>query len=110
MKNYVEKGRTLTLLAPYAVTSGQGALVGSLFGVASTDVASGAPGEFETDGVFDLTALGTDTPAAGAKIYWDDTNRRCTTTAGGNSLIGAVTAAKASGVTLARVRLNGITV
>lgn len=37
MKNFVMEGKTLTLTAPYALTSGQGLLVGSLFGVASGD-------------------------------------------------------------------------
>ena len=42
MKNYVQPGNTLTLTAPYAVTSGDGLLVGSIFGVAGGDAASGA--------------------------------------------------------------------
>ncbi len=39
MKNYVQKGETLTLAAPYAVSSGAGALVGAIFGVAAADYA-----------------------------------------------------------------------
>ena len=37
MKNYVQPGNTITLTAPYAVTSGDGFLVGSIFGVAAGD-------------------------------------------------------------------------
>ena len=54
MKNFIQRGETLTLTAPYAVSSGGGALVGSIFGVAVTDVASGEDGEFQVAGVFDL--------------------------------------------------------
>jgi len=35
MKNFVQPGKTITLTAPYAVTSGDGLLVGSVFGVAA---------------------------------------------------------------------------
>ena len=110
MKNYVQIGDTVTLAAPYAVLSGQGALVGSFFGVASSDVANGADGEFAVDGVFDLAVLSTDVVTQGQKIYWDNTNKRCTSTASGNSLIGGALTAKASGVSLVRVRLNEVTI
>lgn len=107
MKNYVQEGKTLTLTAPYAVGSGDGALVGSFFGVAVATYANAAEGEFVTQGVFDLTALNTDTGSVGTKVYWDNTNKRVTTTSAGNTLIGALTKAKANGETTARVRLNG---
>ncbi len=35
MKNYVQPGNAITLTAPYAVASGDGLLVGSIFGVAA---------------------------------------------------------------------------
>ena len=33
MKNYVQPGNTITLTAPYAIASGDGLLVGSIFGI-----------------------------------------------------------------------------
>jgi predicted RecA/RadA family phage recombinase len=108
MKNFVQDGRALTLTAPYAVLSGGGAKVGGIFGVAITSVATGEDGEFHVVGVYDLTALGTDTATVGAAAYWDDTNKRVTTTVGGNLKIGAFTQAKLNGDTTARVRLNGV--
>ena len=44
----------------------------------------------------------------GAKVYWDDTNNRCTTVATDNTLIGVAVEAVASGAgdTIGRVRLN----
>lgn len=106
MKNYVQMGDTVTLVAPYARVAGEGALVGTVFGIAVNDVANGAEGEFVTRGVFDVTTLGTDTPAQGAAAYWDNTNKRLTTTASGNTLVGAFLVAKADGVTLGRVWLR----
>jgi predicted RecA/RadA family phage recombinase len=35
MKNFVQPGNTITLTAPYAVASGDGLLVGYIFGVAA---------------------------------------------------------------------------
>ena len=43
MKNFVQPGNTITLTAPYAVASGDGLLVGSIFGVASGSAALGEP-------------------------------------------------------------------
>ncbi len=109
MKNYVQDGEVLTLTAPYAVSSGGGALVGTnIFGVATNDVANGATGEFAVCGVYDLTALGTDTGSAGTIWYWDNTNKRLTTTSSGNTKVGVGVNTKANGDTTARVRLNAV--
>jgi predicted RecA/RadA family phage recombinase len=107
MKNKVQKGQTVTVIAPYGVTSGQGVLVGALFGVASCDAANGAPVEIERTGVFDITAATADTGNQGAKIYWDNTARRLTTTATNNTLVGALTMAKGGSDVTARVLLDG---
>ena len=84
MRNFVQPGDTLTLIAPYAVASGAGLLVGSLFGVAKHDAAIGAPVETKRTGVIDLAKATGEAWTQGAKLYWDNTNKRLTTTAGGN--------------------------
>jgi predicted RecA/RadA family phage recombinase len=108
MKNFVQSGEVLTVTAPYAVTGGQGVLVGALFGVATCDAANGASVEIVPEGVFDITALTTDVGTQGAKMYWDNVNRRLTTTAAGNTLVGALTVAKGGADTTARVYLDGV--
>jgi predicted RecA/RadA family phage recombinase len=108
MKNFVQEGDIITVAAPYAVTSGQGVLVGSLFGVAAFDAANGANVEIMPEGVFDITALTADTGTQGTKMYWDNTNRRLTITASGNTLVGALTVAKGGADTTARVYLDGV--
>ncbi len=45
MKNFVQPGNTITLTAPYAVASGDGLLVGSIFGIAAGAAALGEPVE-----------------------------------------------------------------
>ena len=54
MKNYVTDGNALTVTAPAAVSAGAGVLIGSIFGVAANDAASGAEVIINTQGVYDL--------------------------------------------------------
>ena len=107
MKNYVQKGENLTLPAPYAVSSGDGALIGTIFGVAAGDAAEGAEVDLVTVGVFTLPKVSTDAIAVGAAVYWDDDAKLITTTATDNTKIGVsiATAVNPSGTT--DVRLNG---
>lgn len=107
MKNFVQPGDVVTLTAPYAVASGAGAKVGSIFGVATGDVANAVAGEFMLVGVFDLPKLSTDVITVGAKLYWDDTNKWVTVTASTHILVGVALLAAGNPSATARVRLNG---
>lgn len=108
MKNFVQPSNTITLTAPYAVASGDGLLVGSIFGVAAGAAALGESVETALTGVFDLTKAGSQAWTVGAKVYWDDTNKRTTTVSTDNTAIGVAIEAVASGAsdTIGRVRLN----
>lgn len=111
MKNFVQAGNVLTLLAPYVLLSGDGCLVGSIFGVATNAAANGASVEVWVDAaVVNLTAVTADTGAVGTKMYWDNTAKKLTTTATSNSLVGALAIAKTGTDTTATVRLNGVSV
>lgn len=106
-RNYVQDGENLTVTAPYAVASGAGVLVGAaLFGIALAAAASGAQVVMATEGVWDVSILSTDVVAAGDLLYWDNTNKRLTTTATGNLKVGVAVADKAAGVAVARIKLN----
>ncbi|MET3791778.1 DUF2190 family protein [Aquamicrobium terrae] len=108
MKNYVQPGNTITLTAPYAVASGDGLLVGAIFGIAAGTAASGDPVETALVGVFDLKKVASQAWAAGDKVYWDNTAKEATKTTTSNTLIGVAIAAVAGGAgdTIGRVRLN----
>lgn len=108
MKNFIQPGDTIDVTAPYDVASGAGALVGSLFGVAAKAALSGASVPLAVTGVFDLVKTGSQAWTVGARIYWDDTAKACTTTASTNKLIGVAVAAVGSGAgeTVGRVRLS----
>lgn len=106
MKNYIQKGDYISLAAPYAVSSGGGALIGAVFGIASVDLALSEVGNWHTEGVYSLPK-GTGAATLGARAYWDNTAKNVTATATSNTLIGVFVAAYASGDTSANVRLNG---
>lgn len=96
MKNYVQKGENITIAATAAATSGQGVLVGNLFGIAAGDAAIGEDLDLVTEGVFNMAKVGTDELAVGDLVYWDDTAKLATSDddTGANELIGlAVTVA-----------------
>jgi len=109
MKNYVQPGNTIPLTAPYDVASGDGLVVGAIFGVASGDAVNGQPVEAVLVGVFDLKKAASQAWTVGDKIYWDNTNKETTSVATGNTLIGVAIDAVGNGAgeTVGRVRLNG---
>ena len=97
MRNYIQSGHAITLAAPYDVVSGAGVLVGSIFGVASHDALSGAEVETQLTGVIDLAKVASQAWTAGAKVYWDNTAKRVTNVASGNTLIGVAVLAVGGG-------------
>lgn len=103
MRNYIQPGDSLAVAVPYAagVSSGDGVLVGALFGVAAVDGAQNAVIECQTKGVFDLAKEPALAITAGARVFWDNTNRRITTSATGNFAVGiAAQAALAADATV----------
>ena len=107
-RNYVQPGETVTMVAPYAVASGGGILVGAVFGIALADAAPGAPVEVRRVGVFDTAkAPGQAWVADTTKLYWDNTARNVTSTAAGNALIGVARQSQAAGDVIGRALLTG---
>lgn len=105
---YVQEGDYLEVTLPYARNSGEGVLVGSIFGVCVVNGAQGEVINIHTEGVYGLVAAtGASTDATqGAKAYWDNTNKRITPVSTNNTLIGSFVAAKATTDAAARVKLN----
>lgn len=108
MKNFIQKGDTVTVPAPAAVTSGQIVVVGGLVGVAQYAAAIGEAVEIERVGVFELPKTSAQAWTVGAKLYWDAAASAVTTTVGSNLLIGAAAAAAANPSATGRVLLDGV--
>lgn len=107
MKNYIQLGDNLTLTAPYNVSSGGGALVGSIFGVAASDALSGADMDIVTEGVFTLPKTSALAISVGDRVYWDDSAKVVNKTSSGNTLVGVAVSAAANPSSTVDVRLNG---
>jgi predicted RecA/RadA family phage recombinase len=106
MKNFIQPGKMIGIIAAADTLSGAGVKTGVLFGVAAHDALSGEPLEIAADGVFELQKATGTAWTVGAAIYWNGT--ACTVAAtAGNLLIGCAVIAAASGDTLGTVRLNG---
>jgi len=88
MKNYLQKGAMITVAAAAAVSSGEGVLVGAMFGVAAGDAGIGDDVTIAREGVFILNKLSAQAWTVGAKVYWDNTAGQCTTVVSANTLIG----------------------
>jgi predicted RecA/RadA family phage recombinase len=106
--NYVYSGDHIDITTPYAVSSGGGCLVGArLFGIAVDTYGSGVAGVMCTEGVFDIAKATAISFAAGAPVYWDDTNKVCTTSGTGSALeVGIATSTAGTAAVLVRARLN----
>ena len=107
MRNSLFSGNNVTLPAPYALTSGQVAQVGSIIGVAQGAAAISADVVLVRTGVFTLTKATGQAWALGATLYWDNVARNVTTVLTGNKMIGAVFAAALAGDTVGQVLLDG---
>jgi predicted RecA/RadA family phage recombinase len=109
MKNYIQEGRIITVAAPTGgVTSGDGVVVGALFGVSTKAAAAGETVGIVVEGVFDLPKLASAVIAAGDKVSWDDTAKQVNVPGSGRYPIGTAIEASGNGATTARVRLDGI--
>ena len=71
MKNYVQRGDTITVAAPATTAGGAVVTIGELVGIAAGDAATGEPLDVVTVGVFDLPKVGTDVIAVGDLVFAD---------------------------------------
>lgn len=112
MKNFIAIGNTITTTATAAVKSGDGLLVGAIFGVAAHNAGVGDELVVNLTGAFELPKTGAQAWTIGQKVYWDATNKRATSGATDNILIGVAYLAvgNTAGETLGTVRLNGVAV
>ena len=110
MKNYVQDGKYLDFTAAADVDSGDLVQVGSLHGVAVTDVANGAKGVLAMEGVFTLpklvAAAGDAVAAAGDPVYFSAGSVTGDDDSGDNLLVGYALAAAAQAVATVQVRLS----
>lgn len=105
MRNYVNQGRTLTIPAPAAVSSGGVVVAGAIAGVANGAAAIGQLVDVEVEGVFVLPKVAALAIAIGDVVYWDSANKLVTKTASGNTKLGVATTVAPNPSAVVSVRL-----
>jgi predicted RecA/RadA family phage recombinase len=109
MKNFIQKGDALNAIAPAGgVVSGNGYLLGSIFGIAATTVDAGVQFVLWLVGCYTLPKNSAEAWTVGQLIYWDNANACCTTSSdtGANQKIGVAVAAEVNPSASGDVRLN----
>lgn len=109
MKTYIQDGHVITVPTPAgSIASGDGLIVGNIFGIAAYSAAEGDPVELSTTGVFQLPKANAAVLTVGARLAWDNTAKEVNTPAAGRFPIGIATEAAGNGVTSVAVRLDGV--
>ena len=110
MKNYIQAGGNLTVIAPSGgVVSGGLYKVGAIIGVAATTEVAGDPVVLKTEGVFDLKKTSAQAWAVGDPVFMNTTTRDLTNvSATGLVLVGLATEVASNPSSTGACRLNGV--
>jgi len=108
MNNFVQPGEVQSFTAPNGgVLTGLAYKIGQALVVAVASVAQDLPFDGRIRGVFTLPKATGQTWSEGALLYWDNSGKKFTTSAGGNRLSGWAQAEAATGDTTGSVYLDG---
>ena len=106
-KNYIQPGHTITVAAPTGgVLSGDGVLIGTLFGIAQYDAAEGADVEILTEGVVEIAKTSALQIGVGDRLFWDATNKVVNKTATAQVCVGVAVSAAANPSATVRMKLG----
>jgi predicted RecA/RadA family phage recombinase len=108
MKTFIQNGNIITVTAAANIASGDGVLIGSIFGVAATEAVAGDEVEIGTVGIYELPKLSTAVIAQGDRVAWNNSTGKVVVSATGMYPIGVATEAAGNGVATVKVRLDGI--
>ena len=109
MQNYIQNGHVITVAAPAGgILSGEGLIVGNIFGIAAYTSAEGDPLELATIGVYKLHKATAAVLTVGARVAWDNTAKNINVPGAGRFSVGIATEAAGNGITSVAVRLDGV--
>ena len=110
MKTYVAPGHSITVTAPSGgVTSGQGVLIGTLFGIAQADAVEGVEAELLTEGVVEVAKTSALQIDVGDRLFWDATNKVVNKTATAQVCVGVAVSAAANPSATVKMKLGANT-
>ncbi len=111
MKNYVQPGMILDLVAPTGgVTVGVPVRIGDFFCIPQETALVSVAFRGYVSGVFELVKTAGTAWTAGQAVYWDVSTTKVTHDPDKGDCIGYAVAAEASAIVLADVQLNGVSV
>lgn len=109
MQNYIQKGDVITVPAPAGgIASGEGAIIGNIFGIAAYAATEGDQLELAITGVFKLPKATAAVLTVGARVAWDNTAKNINVPGAGRFSVGVATEAAGNGITSVEVRLDGV--
>ncbi|MEW5704426.1 MAG: DUF2190 family protein [Pseudomonadota bacterium] len=109
MKNFIQNGDMISVTAPAGgIASGQGIVVGNLFGVAAFTADESEAVEIATVGVYELPKAPAIVIGQGARVAWDASAKQIDLPGTGLYPVGIATEAAGNGITTVRVRLDGV--
>jgi predicted RecA/RadA family phage recombinase len=110
LKTYIQPSHTLTVTTPAGgVVSGQGVLIGTLFGIAQVDAVEGAEVEILTEGVVEIPKTSALQIDIGDRLFWDATNKVVNKTATAQICVGIAVSAAANPSGTVRMKLGANT-
>ncbi len=108
MKTFIQDGNIITITAAANIASGEGVLVGNIFGISVMDAVAGDEVEIATVGVYELPKLSTAVIAQGDRVAWNSSTGKVVVPATGMFPLGVATLAAGNGTATIKVRLDGI--
>jgi len=109
MQNYIQNGQVITVATPAGgIASGEGLIVGNIFGIAAYSATEGDPVEVAITGVFQLPKATATVLTVGARVAWDNTAKNINLPGAGRFPVGVATEAAGNGITGVAVRLDGV--
>lgn len=104
---FYQDGKTIDYTPAVALAAGDVVVLGNIIGIAQTDVPANTLTGLDIEGVFEFVKKANDIVTAGAAIYWDNSNKVATVTAGsGKVYAGFAIEASAATTGYVRVKIN----
>jgi len=104
---FLYEGKSIDYVPVADVAAGDVVVIGDMIGIAQFNIPAGALGTVALTGVWnvekDAAAI-----TAGAKVYWNATDKVATATVGANVLLGHAVAAAADDADTVQVRINDV--
>jgi len=109
MKTYLQKSDVITVAAPAGgIASGDGLIVGNIFGIAAFAAAAGEPVELATTGVYQMPKTTAAVLTVGARVAWDNTAKNINVLGTGRFPVGVAIETAGNGITSVAVRLDDV--